>query len=140
MGKRIRISSESLNCYGTWVKTDGVDLEQYQRNPVLLWMHWRGMVVGCIKDLRVEGTDITGEPFFEDYMGLNNDPDEIDWCEIKHISPCCEWDWLQDIRICYATHNLCVLKPYSVPDALLLNDFWCEVKVTYQHITDLNGF
>lgn len=73
-------------------------------------------------------------------LGLNNDPDEIDWCEIKHISPCCEWGWLQDIRICYATHNLCVLKPYSIPDALLLNDFWCEVKVTYQHITDLNGF
>ena len=73
-------------------------------------------------------------------LGLSNDTDEIDWCEIKHISPCCEWDWLQDIRICYATHNLCVLKPYSVPDALLLNDFWCEVKVTYQHITDLNGF
>ena len=72
-------------------------------------------------------------------LGLNNDTDEIDWCEIKHISPCCEWDWLQDIRICYATHNLCVLKPYSVPDALLLNDFWCEVRVIYQHITDLNG-
>ena len=42
MGKRIRISNETLNCYGTWVRTDGVDLYQYERNPVLLWMHERG--------------------------------------------------------------------------------------------------
>lgn len=72
-------------------------------------------------------------------LGLNNDTDEINWCEIRHLHPCCEWGWLKDIRLCYATHNLCVLKPYSVPDALLLNDFWCEVKVIYQHITDLHG-
>ena len=72
-------------------------------------------------------------------LGLNNDTDEINWCEIRRLHPCCEWGWLKDIRLCYATHNLCVLKPYSVPDALLLNDFWCEVKVIYQHITDLHG-
>lgn len=29
MAKRIRISNETLNCFGTWVKTDGVDLEQF---------------------------------------------------------------------------------------------------------------
>lgn len=66
MAKRIRISSERLNCYGTWVKTDGVNLEQFQKNPVLLWMHERGLIVGCVKDLRVEGGDITGEPFFDE--------------------------------------------------------------------------
>ena len=86
MGKRIRISSESLNCYGTWVKTDGVDLEQYQRNPVLLWMHWRGMVVGCIKDLRVEGTDITGEPWFD---------------EVREESRLCKRQWEKGtLRMC----------------------------------------
>lgn len=66
MGKRIRISSESLNCYGTWVKTDGVDCGQYQENPVLLYMHWRGMIVGGIRDLRIEGGEITGEPYFDE--------------------------------------------------------------------------
>jgi len=44
MAKRIRISNETLNCFGTWVKTDGVDLEQFRRNPVMLWMHWRGII------------------------------------------------------------------------------------------------
>ena len=63
---RIRISDETLNCYGTWIKTDGVDLAQYQKNPVLLWMHWRGVIIGYIKDIKVENGEITGEPFFDE--------------------------------------------------------------------------
>ena len=55
MAKRIIIRDESVNCYGTWVKTDGVDISQYERNPVLLWMHWRGIIIGCIKDIKKEG-------------------------------------------------------------------------------------
>lgn len=66
MAKRIRVSSEALNCYGTWVKTDGVNLEQFRKNPVLLWMHGRGLIIGCIKDIKVEGEDITGEPYFDE--------------------------------------------------------------------------
>ena len=86
MGKRIRISSESLNCYGTWVQTGGVDLEQYKKNPVLLWMHWRGVVVGCIRDLRVEGTDITGEPWFD---------------EVREESRLCKQQWEKGtLRMC----------------------------------------
>lgn len=63
---RIRITDETLNCYGTWIKTDGVDLVQYQKNPVLLWMHWRGVIIGYIKDIKVENGEITGEPFFDE--------------------------------------------------------------------------
>ena len=66
MNNRIRISDESLNCYGTWIKTDGVELVQYQKNPVLLWMHWRGVIIGYIKDIKVENGEITGEPFFDE--------------------------------------------------------------------------
>nr|DAM30743.1 MAG TPA: prohead serine protease [Caudoviricetes sp.] len=66
MAKRIIISDESVNCYGTWVKTDGVDISQYERNPVLLWMHWRGVIIGIIKDIRKEGDKITGEPYFDE--------------------------------------------------------------------------
>lgn len=65
-GKRIIISDESVNCYGTWIKTDGVDISQYERNPVLLWMHWRGCLIGNIKDVRKEGDKITGEPYFDE--------------------------------------------------------------------------
>ena len=63
---RIRISDETLNCYGTWIRTEGVDLAQYQKNPVMLWMHWRGVIIGTIKDIRVENGEITGEPVFDE--------------------------------------------------------------------------
>ena len=63
---RIRISDETLNCYGTWIRTEGVDLTQYQKNPVMLWMHWRGVIIGTIKDIRVENGEITGEPVFDE--------------------------------------------------------------------------
>ena len=66
MSERIRISDETLNCYRTWVKTDGVILEQFQKNPVMLWMHWRGMIIGFIKNIKVENGEITGEPYFDE--------------------------------------------------------------------------
>ena len=66
--KRIRITNETLNSYGTWVKTGGVDMEQYQRNPVLLWMHYRGRIIGCMKDVRTDGSEITGEPWFDEVL------------------------------------------------------------------------
>lgn len=65
-GERVRISNESVNCYGTRILTSGIDLAQYQRNPVLLYMHERGKVVGLVKDLKVEGQDVTGELVFDE--------------------------------------------------------------------------
>ena len=69
--KRVRISNERLNSYGTRVLTAGVDVEQYNRNPVLLYMHQRGDVIGIVKDLRVEGSDITGELVFDEATELS---------------------------------------------------------------------
>ena len=40
--KRIRITNDSLNSYGFRVLTSGMNVEQYNRNPVLLYMHERG--------------------------------------------------------------------------------------------------
>ncbi len=66
MAKRIIISDESVNCYGTWISTGGMDISQYEKNPVLLWMHWRGVIIGCIKDIRKEEGRVTGEPWFDE--------------------------------------------------------------------------
>lgn len=66
MAKRIRISNENLNCYGTWVKTDGADCTQFEKNPVLLYMHWRGVIIGNIRNFKVENGEITGEPYFDE--------------------------------------------------------------------------
>ena len=69
--KRVRITNERLNSYGTWVLTSGMDLEQYERNPVLLYMHERGQVIGYVKDLKVEGDEVTGELMFDEATELS---------------------------------------------------------------------
>lgn len=45
----------------------------------------------------------------------------------------------EDICICHAVHNLCNHKFYSIPDLLRMNDFWCEVRVTHQMLSDRDG-
>ena len=69
--KRVRISNESLNSYGTRVLTAGMSVEQYNRNPVLLYMHERGQVIGYVKDLKVEGDEVTGELMFDEATELS---------------------------------------------------------------------
>ena len=69
--KRVRISNERLNSYGTRVLTSGMDVDQYNRNPVLLYMHERGQVIGLVKDLKVEGDEITGELMFDEATELS---------------------------------------------------------------------
>lgn len=70
MAKEAIISTSRLNCYGTRVLTEGIDLEQYKKNPVLLFMHRRGrkedMPIGVIENLRVEGDTLYGTPKFDD--------------------------------------------------------------------------
>lgn len=71
MSKRVRITNESVNSYGFRVLTSGIDLEQYRRNPVLLYMHERGNVIGYVKDLRVENGEVTGELVFDEASELS---------------------------------------------------------------------
>lgn len=65
MGKRVRITNDSLNSYGTRVLTSGMEIGQYERNPVLLYQHNRGQVIGYVKDIRVENNEVTGELMFD---------------------------------------------------------------------------
>lgn len=71
MSKRVRITNDSLNSYGTRVLTAGMDVEQYERNPVLLYMHKRGLVIGYVKDPRVEDDEVTGELVFDEASELS---------------------------------------------------------------------
>lgn len=71
MGKRVRLTNDSLNSYGYRVLTSGVDVSQYEKNPVLLYMHERGKAIGIMKDIRVEDGEITGEPCFDEATELS---------------------------------------------------------------------
>ena len=46
---------------------------------------------------------------------------------------------MNHICICHAVHDLCTHKEYSIPDLLRMNDFWCEVGITHQHIVAQDG-
>lgn len=69
--KRVRISNDSLNSYGSRVLTEGMDVGQYQRNPVLLYMHERGEVIGYVKDVRKDCGEVTGELVFDEASELS---------------------------------------------------------------------
>lgn len=69
--RRVRISNDSLNSYGSRVLTAGMNVEQYQRNPVLLYMHERGNVIGYVKDVKVENGEVTGELVFDEACELS---------------------------------------------------------------------
>ena len=68
---RTRITNDSVNSYGTRVLTSGLDISQYERNPVLLWMHLRGNVIGYVKDLKKEGDSVTCELVFDEVTDLS---------------------------------------------------------------------
>lgn len=64
------VSDESKNCYGMVVKTDGINLEAFRKNPVMLYMHERKTVVGRWENLRVEDSKLLADAVFDDTTEL----------------------------------------------------------------------
>jgi hypothetical protein len=65
--KKFVIVSSQVNNYGYRYDTAGMDISQYKKNPVLLYMHERGKVIGHMQNVTLESNgDITGYPFFSD--------------------------------------------------------------------------
>ena len=69
--RRVRITNDRLNSYGSRVLTSGLDVKQYERNPVLLYMHERGNVIGYVKDLEKTDSEVTGELVFDEASELS---------------------------------------------------------------------
>jgi hypothetical protein len=60
--RRYVITTSAVNSYGYRVLTTGIDLTQFQKNPVLFWMHKQQeqtLPLGLALDVRVEGDKIT---------------------------------------------------------------------------------
>lgn len=68
--KEAIISTERVNSYGARVLTAGIDITQYEKNPIILYMHRRGrredMPIGIMTNLRVENGILYGTPKFDD--------------------------------------------------------------------------
>ena len=67
---KVVISTPSLNSYGTRVLTSGIDIEQYKKNPILLYMHRRGerddAPIGRVEDVHLEGDKVVGSLVFDE--------------------------------------------------------------------------
>lgn len=67
--REVVISTERVNCYGARVITMGIDIGQYRKNPVLLYMHQRygreNMPIGRVDNIRVEGNRLLGTLVFD---------------------------------------------------------------------------
>lgn len=68
--KEAIISTESVNSYGSRVLTAGIDISQYEKNPIILYMHRRGcredIPIGIMTNLRVENGVLYGTPKFDE--------------------------------------------------------------------------
>lgn len=80
--KRIILSDSSLNCYGYRVLTSGLNIENYKKNPILLYMHFRDegspiwgnyKAIGHIEDLQLNGDELSGIPVFDKVDDLSKE-------------------------------------------------------------------
>lgn len=74
MGYDVVISNSTLNTRFFRVLTSGIDITQYQRNPIMLFMHnrpWRGdtdtqLPLGVVENVRIEGDNLMGTLKFDE--------------------------------------------------------------------------
>lgn len=72
--KTFILSDESVNNYGFWLPLSGAQLDQFKKNPVMLWMHnraWRGtkdeiLPIGYWDNIRVENGKLLGDAIFDE--------------------------------------------------------------------------
>ena len=61
------LSDESVNSHGTWVKTSGINLERFKKNPVMLWSHDSAFPpIGKWENVRIEGDKLLADAVFDE--------------------------------------------------------------------------
>ena len=73
MAITFRLHDESLNTKGFWMLTSGVDLEQFRKNPIMLWNHNKTyddsrnskLPIGHWENIRIQGTEILADAVFD---------------------------------------------------------------------------
>ena len=64
--KTFTLSDQSINSYGFIVLTSGIILDTFKKNPVMLFNHNPDVVPGRWDDIRVEGTNLIADSFFDE--------------------------------------------------------------------------
>lgn len=65
------LSDESVNSHGTWVKTEGIDLGRFEKNPVMLWSHDSSFPpIGRWENIRKEDGKLLADAVFDENDAL----------------------------------------------------------------------
>lgn len=72
--KTFVLLDETLNEYGFWIPLAGLDIDQFKKNPIMLWMHnrsWRGtedevLPIGRWDNVRVEDGKLLADAVFDE--------------------------------------------------------------------------
>lgn len=64
--KRFVLSDETKNLHGFITVTAGIDLSDFANNPVMLYDHDYGKLIGLWADWKIEGTKLTAVPMFDE--------------------------------------------------------------------------
>lgn len=59
------VSDESDNSHGFKVLTEGIDITQFEKNPIMLYMHERPTIIGMWKNLRKEDSKLYADAVFD---------------------------------------------------------------------------
>lgn len=73
MAKSFVLSDESINSYGFRILTDGINLENFRKNPIMLWNHTRGysdqenviLPIGKWENIRVQDKKLIADAVFD---------------------------------------------------------------------------
>lgn len=67
MPKRVVLSTEALNQYGTWLPASGARLKRFMSNPVMFYDHQTyKMPIGHWENIRIENNRIIADPVFDE--------------------------------------------------------------------------
>jgi hypothetical protein len=72
--KTFVLTDESLNMWGFWLPLSGAVLDQFRKNPIMLWMHnrsWRGtkdevLPIGYWDNIRIEDKRLLADAMFDE--------------------------------------------------------------------------
>lgn len=60
------LSTERINSYGQIILTDGIDTEDFEKNPIMLWQHERGKVIGKWTDIKKTNGNLLATAVFDE--------------------------------------------------------------------------
>lgn len=75
----------------------------------------------------------------EDIEHINGSSTKLDDGQSWNEYPFSSRKEFENIIICHAVHQLTSHQLYSIPDLIRLNDFWAEVHLIIQSITEQDG-